>query len=197
MLDVLRRLITDPKSHALTWAVALIYLLALQIAVQDLTIDFSFRPASGVLVADWESLLLRQRAPFHFEAVAILKAPFVIWLLSPMNVVIGAVLGVLTGTQIALVRVARGCAVSCGLSPATGVLAGLPGLLAGSACCAPILFVLLGIQVTASLVTLMGLMIPAAFVFLTLGMALTLRVAARRCGEAGATIISAVHGTKA
>jgi hypothetical protein len=64
------------------------------------------------------------------------------------------------------------------------VLAGLPGLLAGSACCAPILFVLLGVQVTASLVTFMGLMIPAAFVFLLAGMALTLRVAARRCGEA-------------
>ena len=88
--------------------------------------------------------------------------------------------------QIALVRIARRCAVACGLSPATGFLAGLPGLLAGSACCAPILLVLLGVQVTASLVTLIGLMIPAAFVLLLGGLALTLRVAARRCARAEA-----------
>lgn len=160
------------------------YLAVFQIAVADLTIDGVSRPFSIFIVPNWEILLLRNRAPFQFEAVAILEAPYLVWLISPMNIAIGMALGLLTGFQIALVRIARRCAVACGLSPATGIFAGLPGLLAGSACCAPILFVLLGVQVTASLVTLMGLMIPAAFVFLLVGLALTLRVAARRCGEA-------------
>jgi hypothetical protein len=118
---------------------------------------------------------VRARAPFQFEAVAVIEAPFLVWLVSPMNIAIGLALGLLTGFQIALVRIARHCAVSCGLKPAAGVLAAVPGLLAGSACCAPILFVLLGVQVTASLITLMGLLIPAAFVFLLLGLGLTLR----------------------
>ena len=197
MADVLRRLVADPASHALTWGAALIYLVVLQVAVLDLTIDGSLRPTSMFVVADWQGMLLRQRAPFQFEAVAILEGPFFTWLLSPMNIAIGAVLGLLTGSQIALVRIARRCAVACGLSPATGVLAGLPGLLAGSACCGPILFVLLGIQITASLVTLMGLLIPVAFIFLLAGLALTLRVAARRCGEADATSLPPMHGMKA
>ncbi len=184
MTDVLRRLFMEPANLILAGSVTLLYLAVFQVAVGDLTIDGATRPASAFLVANWESLLLRERAPFQFEAVAILEAPWLVWLVSPMNILIGLGLGLLTGLQIGLVRVARRCAVACGLSPATGVLAGLPGLLAGSACCAPILFILLGIQVTASLVTLMGLLIPAAFVFLLLGLGLTLRVAARRCVEA-------------
>ena len=184
MSEILRRLLTDPASQALAWGIALVYLAVFQIAVADLTIDGVSRPTSIFVLANWESLLLRERAPFQFEAVAILETPYLVWLISPMNIALGMALGLLTGLQVALVRIARRCAVACGLSPATGALAGLPGLLAGSACCAPILFVLLGVHVTASLVTLMGLMIPAAFVFLLAGLAFTLRVAARRCGAA-------------
>jgi hypothetical protein len=182
MNDVMRRLLS-PAGQAISWGVALAYLALFLIAVADLTIDGAPRPFSIFVVADWQDLMFRQQSPFQFEAVAILEAPFLVWLVSPVNIAIGVALGLLTGLQIALVRIARRCAVACGLSPATGVLAGLPGLLAGSACCAPILFLLLGIQVTASLVTLMGLLIPAAFVFLAVGLALTLRVAARRCSE--------------
>lgn len=186
MTNMLRRVLTDSASQALACAVALVYLLVFQIAVGDLTIDGAVRTASMFVVANWEGLLLRARAPFQFEAAAVLEAPFLVWLVSPMNIAIGMMLGLLTGFQIALVRIARRCAVACGLGPATGVLAGLPGLLAGSLCCAPILPILLGVQVTASLVTLMGLLIPAAAVFLLLGLVLTLWFAARRCGEAHA-----------
>lgn len=183
---MLRRLLMDPASQALAWSVALVYLAVFQIAVGDLTIDGAARPASMLAITDWESLLFRTRAPFQFEAVAVLEAPFLVWLLSPMNLIIGTTLGLLTGLQIALVRIVRRCAVACGLSPATGLLAGLPGLLAGHACCAPTLLILLGVQMTTSLITLMGLLIPTAVVFLLLGLVLTLRVAARRCGEAHA-----------
>ena len=186
MAEMLRRVMTDPASQAVAWAVALVYVLLFQIAVADLTIDGAIRPASLFVVDSWQNLVLRTRAPFQFEAVAVIEAPFLVWLVSPMNIALGLALGLLTGVQIALVRIARHCAVSCGLSPAAGTLAAVPGLLAGSACCAPILFVLLGVQVTASLITLMGLMIPAAFLFLLLGLGLTLRFAARRCAGAPA-----------
>lgn len=186
MADMLRRVLTDPAGQALAWGVALVYLVIFQIAVGDLTIDGAARPASVFVVGDWTSMSLRTRAHFQFEAVAVLQAPLLAWLVSPINITIGLVLGLLTGFQMALVRIARRSAAVCGLSPAAGVLAGLPGLLAGSACCAPVLLILLGVQVTASLVTLMGLLIPAAFVFLLLGLVLTLRVAVRRCGGAHA-----------
>jgi hypothetical protein len=186
MAEMLRRMLGDPASQAVAWTVALVYLLLFQVAIADLTIDGAARPASMFVVGNWQDLAFRTRAPFQFEAVAIVEAPFLVWLVSPMNIAIGLALGLLTGVQIALVRIARHCAVSCGLKPAAGVLAAVPGLLAGSACCAPILFILLGVQVTASLITLMGLLVPAAFVFLLVGVGLTLRFAARRCAEAPA-----------
>jgi hypothetical protein len=186
MADMMRQVLKDPASQAIAWAVALVYLVVFQIAVADLTIDGALRSVSIFVVEGWQSLVWRSRAPFQFEAIAVIEAPLLVWLVSPMNIAIGLALGLLTGFQIALVRIARACAVSCGLKPAAGVLAAVPGLLAGSACCAPILFILLGVQVTASLITLMGLLIPAAFVFLVLGLALTLRFAARRCAEASA-----------
>jgi len=184
MTEMLRRVLTDPASQFIAWMVALAYLLVFQIAAGDMTLGGASRLSSIQLVENWQSLLLRMRAPFQFEAVAFVETPFLAWLISPVNISIGIMLGLLTGFQIALTRMARQCAAACGISPATGLLAGLPGLLAGSACCAPILFILLGVQITASLITLMGLMIPAAFFLLAGGLALTLRTAARRCTEA-------------
>lgn len=184
MTDMLRRVLTDPASQILAWMVALAYLLVFQIAAGDMTLGGASRLTSIQVVENWQSLVLRTRAPFQFEPVAFVETSFLVWLISPVNISIGIMLGLLTGFQIALTRIARQCAVACGISPATGIFAGLPGLLAGSACCAPILFILLGVQITASLITLMGLMIPAAFFLLTVGLALTLRTAARRCSEA-------------
>jgi hypothetical protein len=180
MSEVLRRLLS-PSNQAVAWTVTLVYLALFLVAVADVTLDGESRPLSLFVVPNWPDLVFRQKAPFQFEAVAILEAPWLVWLVSPVNVALGMGLGLLTGLQIALVRIARRCALACGLSPVTGVLAGLPGLLAGSACCAPILFLLLGIQVTASLITLMGLLIPAAFLLLIAGLALTLRTATLRC----------------
>lgn len=185
--EILWRVLATPASHGLAGGVAFIYLMAFLLAIGDLTIDGIPRSMSMFLVGNWESLLLRQRAPFQFEAIAVLEASWLVWLLSPMNIAIGTTLGLLTGLQIALVRIARRCSAACGLSPATGVLAGLPGLLAGSACCAPILFVLLGVQVTTAMITIVGLLIPAALVLLLIGFLVTLSVAAKRCRQADAS----------
>jgi hypothetical protein len=183
MADRAIQLLARSTKRGLAWAVAGVYLVVFMIALGDLTIDGTMRPLSYVAVGDWANLLLRQRTAFQFEALAIVEAPFVIWLVSPVNIAIGAVLGALTGIQIALDRIAAQCSAACGLSPAAGILAGLPGLLAGSACCAPLLFVLLGLQVTASVVTVMGLLIPAAFVLLAAGLVVTMRVAMHRCSR--------------
>lgn len=184
MAKMLQHILRDPVSHAIAWGVAMIYLLLFQIGSADLTLDTSIRAPSLIIADDWRELVLRVRAPFQFEAIAVVEAPFAVWLVSPGNIAIGIGLGLLTGVQVALVRIARQCASICGLSSGAGVLASLPGLLAGSACCAPMLFVLFGLQVTASLITLMGLLIPLAFILLGLGLFVTLRFAAKRCAGA-------------
>lgn len=186
MADILKRFVADPKAQLFAWGIALIYVLVFQFAIADLTIDGASRPFAFLTLPNWADVVFRQRVPFQFESVAIVEGPFFVWLLSPMNIAIGAALGLLTGAQVALVGIARKCAVSCGLRPVAGIVAGLPGLFAGSACCAPLLFVVLGIQLTASLITLIGLLIPVAFLLLIGGLVYTLRIAARHCAEAEA-----------
>lgn len=171
-------------SQAVIWVAALAYLALFQVAGGDLSFGGAARSSSLVVMDDWWNLALRQRGPFQFEAAAILQTPLLVWLLSPLNIAIGLTLGLLAGFQFAVVRIARRCSAACGLSPATGVLAALPGLLAGGACCAPVLFLLLGIQISASAVAVMGVMIPVAYALLLGSLVLTLRVAARRCESA-------------
>jgi hypothetical protein len=183
MPEVWRRLIDGRRNLLIVAAVTILYLIVFLLSVGDLALEAGLRSVSVNLVGDWRELILRQRVPFQFEAVAVVSLPGAIWLLSPANLAIGLILGGLTGLQIALIGVARQCARACGLHPASGLISGLPGLLAGSACCAPVLFVLLGFQVTAAAVTTMSLMIPAAFVLLLAGLYVTARIAAQRCSE--------------
>jgi len=185
MIEVARQLFAERANLATAGTVALLYLVLYQASLGDLVVDLAGRPLAWTAAAGWQPLLFRERAPFQFEPVAVLEAPGLVWLLSPVNLVVGAALGLLAGVQIALVRIARRCSQACGLGPFSGVLVGLPGLLAGGACCAPLLFLLLGVQITTSLVTLVGLLVPAAFLLLAIGLFLTLRTAARRCGAAG------------
>jgi len=183
MSEVLQRLLTRYASLPIAVGVALGYLLLFLIAIGDITPGNRSGSSSLIVMQNWSETMLRERSAFQFEAVAVLETSLFVWLVSPVNVAIGLTLGLMTGLQVALVRIARRCAAACGLGPATGILASLPGLLAGSACCAPMLFLLLGLQVTASLVTLMGLMIPVAFLLLTIGLAATARVASRHCSS--------------
>jgi hypothetical protein len=93
MRDVLRRLVASRANLGLALGIAAAYLALFLVAVADLTIDGAARSASLFLVAGWENLVFRQQAPFQFEAVAIAEAPGLIWLVSPMNVLIGLALG--------------------------------------------------------------------------------------------------------
>ena len=181
MSDVWRRLAGDPRSRRTVALVTAFYLTAFLLSLGDLAIDGAVRPISATVAGGGAELMLRQRAPFQFEAVAVIGLPGAVLLLSPLNVATGLTLGLLTGVQIGLVGIARRCARACGLHPLSGLLSGLPGLFAGSACCAPILFLLLGLQVTTAVVTTISLIIPAAFVLLVAGLFVTARVAARRC----------------
>ncbi|MCO6440869.1 MAG: hypothetical protein J5I81_07245, partial [Nitrococcus mobilis] len=59
--------------------------------------------------------------------------------------------------------------------PAAGLLAALPGLLAGSACCGPVLFIVLGLPISASVVGLFGMLVPVAAALLVLALLFNLR----------------------
>src|SRR3546814_10474635 len=124
-------------------------------------------------ISDWSSyvcssdleLWTRARVPFQFEAIAVVELPLTTLLVSPLNMLSGFALGALAGLQLAFTRVAWRCARSCGLRPTAGLLAALPALLAGYACCVPALFVLLSLRSEEHTSELQSLMSNSYVVF--------------------------------
>lgn len=182
--EVPRQLLEDSRARLILGATTLVYLLLYLVALGDLSFDGTLRAFDGWLVPGAGELWTRARVPFQFEAIGVVELPFAIWLVSPLNMLIGFALGALVGLQLALTRVALLCTRSCGIRPPVGLLAALPALLAGHACCAPALFILLSLQVTATMMTLISITIPLTFLLLAIGVGVTWRYAHRRCRAA-------------
>lgn len=181
--EVPRQLLADPLARLALGVTTLVYLLLYLVALGDLSFDNTVRPFDAWLAPMADELWTRARVPFQFEAVAVVELPLATWLVSPLNMLVGFALGSLAGLQLALTRIAWRCARSCGLRPTAGLLAALPALLAGHACCVPALFVLLSLQVTATVIAVMSIMIPLALVLMAVGTAITWWYAHRRCKQ--------------
>jgi hypothetical protein len=116
--------------------------------------------------------MLERRAALYFEAIAVVSLPYLTWLVAPINILIGALMGLLVGINMALGDLAWRQPRACRIGAGGGVFAALPGLLAGSACCAPTLLLVLGIPASASLLSLFSLMVPLALTLLVLSLVL-------------------------
>jgi hypothetical protein len=112
-------------------------------------------------------------AGFAVAAVAVLSLPYLSWLISPANLLIGGVVGGLVGLNAVLGYLAWRQPRACRLGSGSGMLAATPGLLAGSACCAPSLLLLLGLPASAFLLSLFSLMVPIALVLLIMSLLAT------------------------
>lgn len=146
---------------------ALIYLLMFLYAIGDLNVY----PGGGgltdaYLVPDAFARLFERRSAFYFEAVAVVSRPHLAWLISPLNILIAALIGTLVGLNAALGYLAWRQPRACRIGSGSGVLAALPGLLAGSACCAPSLLLVLGLPASGFLLSFFSLMVPIALVLL-------------------------------
>lgn len=104
----------------------------------------------------------------NFEPVVLIETDLFTYLFS-LNTPIGLGIGALVGTNIAITYLAWRQPSACGLGTSSaGLLAGIPALLSGSACCGPILLLVVGIQATGALVTAFQFLLPVA-VFLLVG----------------------------
>lgn len=146
--------------------VGVIYWLAYQLAIQDLVLHGRMGPM-GLRLAEhpWE-VILQRRSLFQFEPVALLQLPFLSWTLSPMNGLIGAALALLVALNAGCAWIAVTQPRLCRARPSAGLLAAVPALLAGSACCAPVAFLVLGLPVTASIIGLFDVLLPLAALLL-------------------------------
>ncbi|MFO7926299.1 MAG: hypothetical protein ACQET5_03645 [Halobacteriota archaeon] len=118
------------------------------------------------VVADPLAKLLRPAlGPFSFTPVARVSLGPVTYLFS-LNTLLGLGLAILVGLNLALTYLAWTQPKACGLrESSSGVLASLPGLLSGAACCGPVVLIVLGIQASGVLLTAFQFLLPiAAFV---------------------------------
>ncbi len=139
---------------------ALIYLYALG--------DLSTMPeaAWGVRAGD-AGRWLEQRGVLQFEAIALLEAGRVVWLFSPMNTLVAAALGAVLALNLDGAWVLWRRPAACGLGGTTGGLfAAVPALIAGGACCAPSVLLLIGIPSLGAFAGLFGWLVPASLALL-------------------------------
>jgi len=119
------------------------------------------------LAPDWPSLWLQARAPFRFEGIAMLEAGGLAWIVSPVNLLIAGLLGAVIALNVHGVLALYRCRSTCRTSGAgVGVLASLPALLAGGACCAPALVLLIAMPGLGALAGLFGWLIPVSLMLL-------------------------------
>ena len=151
--------------------VAVVYLILYMVALQDISLGgtgFQF------LTTDWSRALDRTGA-LTFEPIAQLTLPAVTILVSPINISIGALLSLLVGVNLTVTYIAFRQPRVCSFNRATGILASVPALLAGSACCAPAVILILGLQLSSLLVSAFQVLIPVSAFLLLLTLALILR----------------------
>ncbi|MFB6127425.1 MAG: hypothetical protein ABEJ79_09070 [Halolamina sp.] len=171
---VTRRAARDPRAATVGIVVGGGYLLAYLLALGQLTGGDG--GVSLLVVADPVGRALRRTALATFEPVARLTVGPVAWLVAPVNVAAGAGLGGLVGANAAVVVYARLQPSVCRApSSRVGVVAGLPALLSGAACCGPTLLFALGVGGAGAFVGQLAALLPASAVLLVAGLVLGAR----------------------
>lgn len=155
----------ERRRFALAWLVGLVYGMVYLYSIGDVSL-------AAPPLWDWRAAplslerALSARAPFVFEAVAIAEAGYLVLLLSPLNLLIAGLLAGLLAANIHGVLYRRAHPGLCRPSRG-GLLAGaVPALLAGGACCAPSLVVLLGLPGLGAFSAFFGWLVPASLLLL-------------------------------
>lgn len=159
---VSRTLLAQARYRRMVIALALAYLVVFLIALQNIT---GTSGAFSLIVVD-PAAMFRRTGFLLFDAFAVLQTPLFTWLVAPLNIAMGLVLSFLVGLNLTLSWVAWRQPRICSVHGSVGSVGLLPALLAGGACCAPTILLVLGIQASAALMTTVQWLIPLAFALL-------------------------------
>ena len=162
-----------PRYRRWGLGVAFVYLVVYLFAIQNVIVSpgtdvTRFVDVPSIQIApDWTSKVFKQVAAFYYEPVAaIYPVNHVTILVSPVNIAMGVLLGVLVGLNVAVALYVVGRAKACRRRAFTGLLGALPGFLTGFACCVPTVALVLGAQFTVVLVALRSYFFPFALLAL-------------------------------
>lgn len=177
MIDVLRRTwllvrasVGNRTGRAVFATATSGYLLLYLAAIRDLGLAPGPWAVRARLVSDPLARALQRAGYFQFEPIGQLTLGPISYLFSPGNVVIGLGLAALVGINLAVTLYTRRQPNACSTRAPTGAVAGIPALLSGSACCGPLLLIVLGVQATATVLAAFQVLLPAATVLLVLSL---------------------------
>ncbi|GAA0566568.1 hypothetical protein ACFQH5_02825 [Halomonas salifodinae] len=115
--------------------------------------------------------LLERRGFLQFEPVGWIMLGGLIWTFSPFNTLLALLMGLLLGLNLLAAWWVWRSPRVCGLgSSASGILAAIPALLIGGACCAPLVLIWLGLPIAGAVVGLTPILIPLALLLMLLGL---------------------------
>lgn len=175
-----RSLLARRRYRLTFYVTTAVYLVFYLVALRDISLGGSW----GVTVTDL-SRVLGRRSFASFEAVAAVGTPYFTVLVSPMNLVIGAGIAALVGANIAFSYYAWRNPRACGTRNTTGFLSSLPALLAGTACCAPVILLVLGVQASAALLAFFRFALPLSVLLLLVSLAYVVRKSDIEASEMG------------
>ena len=147
---------------------ALAYLLVYLVTLGDLSRSGATAPS--VRLASDLARAFASTGFFRFDAVAVLSGWGLTYLFSPLNLVVAGTLAALVGANLSLTYLGLVQPRACGLEASTGVVAGVPALLSGAACCGPTILLVVGVQASATLIGVFELLVPLAFLMLAVGL---------------------------
>jgi len=159
-------LLARPGTLLLFLAVTVAYLTAFLIVMQDFTFNFGAGFSSFFVAEPLTRMFEPGPGQFQYEAIAVFEIGVGTWVFSPINTAIGLFISVLVGLNLALSYLAVTQPRSCGIETGTGVLSAIPALLAGSACCGPVIFLVIGIQAGGVILTAFQWLLPVAVLVL-------------------------------
>ncbi|MGH3863801.1 hypothetical protein [Actinokineospora sp.] len=148
---------------------AIVALVLYLLAIGDIALGGRSAATWIEVVPDWTERLFHARAPYLFEPVlAIQPLPWLTVLLSPVNLVLGGLLAGLVGLNLTVAAYAAHV-TSCRRTGYGRLLAALPALLTGVACCLPPFLLVLGSGTAAAL---LPIVVPLRMVFYPLSLVL-------------------------
>lgn len=169
-LRKLGAILAIPTYRRMALGIGAVYLTLFLVALQDISLGGR---GIGFLTVEW-SRMFERRGAVTFEPIAQLTLPGLTILLSPVNILIGLAVAALVGVNLVITYIAFSQPRACTFNRSSGILASVPALLAGSACCAPTIVLILGLQVSSLFITVFQVLIPVSVILLLVTLKLIL-----------------------
>jgi len=146
------------------------YVVIYLAATQFLIFTQRMEPADGFfaikIAENWQEIMFRQRSPFLFESIGVVYMGGLKLFISVPNMLLAGALGILVGFNLAVSYYSFRALSLRGPQGLAQLLGTLPAIVSGAVCCVPTLILVIGLQLTATLVTVWSFFVPASFILL-------------------------------